>query len=107
MQHAGPAIDKYGITVVALGNFHVSIKDEDAQELKKYARDVAMTKMTGTIELRHGRADDARRRRWRRRSGMDMVGMAMAQQMMRNMQGGAPAQPAYAAPAPAPTPADR
>ena len=97
VEHAAPAIDKYGLTVVALANFHVSVKDEDAQELKKYARDVAMTKMTGSYQnyamgeamMRGGGSGGGS-------SGMDMVGMAMAQQMMKNMSGGAPAQPAAA-----------
>ena len=103
LARAKPVIDSYGLTVVNLANFHVSVKDEDLDQLKRYARDTAMSKMAGGFQsyalgeamMRGGGTAGGGN------SGMDMVGMAMAQQMLKNM----PDTPAPASAAPA-DPAD-
>lgn len=117
-----PNIDKYGLSIVNIGNFHVNIKEEDQATLKKFAKDAAMSRMTGGYQnyamgeamMKGGSGGGGG-------SGMDMMGMMMAQQMMQNMQQGGrpqnfqspfgappagPQQPAPAEAAPAPAAAD-
>jgi membrane protease subunit (stomatin/prohibitin family) len=96
LQRSTSLIDKYGITVVNLANFNVSVREDDLANLKALARDTAMSKMAGGYQnfamaeaMRNGGGGGA--------GGLDMVGMAMAQQMMKNMQG-QPAPAAGAAP---------
>jgi len=40
-------VNTYGIQIVRLGNFTISIKDEDEEALKRYRRDVQYTKLAG------------------------------------------------------------
>jgi membrane protease subunit (stomatin/prohibitin family) len=40
-------IDTYGLQIVRLGNFTISIKEEDEEALKRYRRDVQYTKLAG------------------------------------------------------------
>ena len=40
-------VDDYGVNVVRLGNFTVSIAEEDATTLKKFSKDVAYSKLAG------------------------------------------------------------
>ncbi len=97
------AISKYGLEAVNLANFNVVIKDEDSQTLKKFAKDAAMSRMTGGFQnyamgeamMQGGGAPGG----GGGASGMDMMGMMMAQQMMQNMQHG---QPAFQSPFGAP-----
>jgi membrane protease subunit (stomatin/prohibitin family) len=43
-------VDGYGMQVVRLGNFHVSIKEEDEATLKKLGKDVAYSKLAGGFQ---------------------------------------------------------
>ncbi|WP_225410899.1 SPFH domain-containing protein [Stigmatella hybrida] len=45
-----PHVDGYGLTVVRLGNFHVSIKEEDELTLKKFSKDAAYSRMAGGFQ---------------------------------------------------------
>jgi membrane protease subunit (stomatin/prohibitin family) len=45
-----PHIDTYGLTVVRLGNFHISIKEEDEATLKKFSKDVAYSRVAGGFQ---------------------------------------------------------
>jgi membrane protease subunit (stomatin/prohibitin family) len=107
IKRAATLVDKYGISIVNVANFTVSVRDEDLAQLKTYARDTAMSKMAGGYQnyamgegmMRGGPSGSGS-------SPMDMVGMAMAQQMLKNMQGSAPSAPAPASPAPAAAAAD-
>jgi len=45
-----PHIDNYGLTVIRLGNFHVSIKEEDEATLKKFSKDAAYSRMAGGFQ---------------------------------------------------------
>ncbi len=45
-----PHVDGYGLTVVRMGNFIVSIKDEDELTLKKLTKDAAYSKMAGGFQ---------------------------------------------------------
>ena len=42
-----PHVDSYGITVVRMGNFTISIKEEDEATLKKLSKDVAYSRLAG------------------------------------------------------------
>lgn len=103
---ATPAIAKYGLQVVELANFHVSIKEEDAQTLKKFAKDAAMSRMAGGYQqyamgesmMKPGGGGGGGSG-----AGMDMMGMMMAQQMMQNMQQGQAGKPNFQSPFGAPT----
>lgn len=94
----------YGLSVANLANFHVNIRDEDAQTLKKFAKDAAMSRMTGGYQqyamgeamMRGGQGGTG--------SGVDMMGMMMAQQMMKNAGQTGDFQSPFAQPA-APAPA--
>jgi membrane protease subunit (stomatin/prohibitin family) len=43
-------INPYGIQIVRLGNFTISIKEEDEETLKKYRRDAQYTRMAGGFQ---------------------------------------------------------
>ncbi|MFZ5471975.1 MAG: SPFH domain-containing protein [Myxococcota bacterium] len=43
-------VDSYGVQVVRLGNFHVSIKEEDEATLKKLSKDVAYSRLAGGFQ---------------------------------------------------------
>jgi membrane protease subunit (stomatin/prohibitin family) len=45
-----PHIDNYGLTVVRMGNFTVSIKPEDEATLKRLSKDVAYSKLAGGFQ---------------------------------------------------------
>lgn len=47
-----PHVDGYGLTVVRMGNFHVSIKEEDEATLKKLGKDVAYSRLAGGFQQR-------------------------------------------------------
>ena len=42
-----PHVDGYGLTIVRLGNFTISIKEEDEATLKKLGKDVAYSRLAG------------------------------------------------------------
>ena len=104
-----PHVDTYGLTVIRLGNFHVSIKEEDELTLKKFSKDAAYSRMAGGFQQyaqgqamlgasegmakggSGGGSDGAL-------SGMGMgMGMGMAQMFMNNQNQQRPAAPAAAA----------
>ncbi|MFH1130899.1 MAG: SPFH domain-containing protein [Pseudomonadota bacterium] len=43
-------VDGYGLNIVRLGNFNISIGDEDAKELKKLYKDAAYVRMAGGMQ---------------------------------------------------------
>ncbi len=43
-------VESYGMQVVRLGNFHVSIKEEDELTLKKFSKDVAYSRVAGGFQ---------------------------------------------------------
>jgi membrane protease subunit (stomatin/prohibitin family) len=43
-------VDPYGVQIVRLGNFHVSIKEEDEATLKKLSKDVAYSRLAGGFQ---------------------------------------------------------
>ena len=45
-----PHVDGYGLTIVRMGNFHVSIKEEDEATLKKLSKDVAYSRLAGGFQ---------------------------------------------------------
>jgi membrane protease subunit (stomatin/prohibitin family) len=45
-RHVAP----YGVKIVRMGNFHVSIKDEDATQLKTLSKDAAYSRMAGGFQ---------------------------------------------------------
>lgn len=45
-----PHVDGYGLTVVRMGNFHISIKEEDEATLKKFSKDVAYSRVAGGFQ---------------------------------------------------------
>ncbi len=45
-----PHVDPYGVQIVRLGNFHVSIKEEDEVSLKKLSKDVAYSRLAGGFQ---------------------------------------------------------
>lgn len=45
-----PHVDSYGLTVVRMGNFHISIKEEDEATLKKLSKDVAYSRLAGGFQ---------------------------------------------------------
>jgi membrane protease subunit (stomatin/prohibitin family) len=45
-----PHVDGYGITIVRMGNFTVSIKDEDEATLKRLTKDTAYSKLAGGFQ---------------------------------------------------------
>jgi membrane protease subunit (stomatin/prohibitin family) len=116
-----PHVDTYGLTVVRLGNFHVSIKEEDEATLKKFSKDVAYSKMAGGFQqyaqgqamlgASEGMAKGGGGGSDGAMAGMGMgMGMGMAQMFMNNnnqQRQGQPAPAAEAAPADTRSPAQR
>lgn len=43
-------VDQYGMQIVRMGNFHVSIKEEDEATLKKLSKDVAYSRLAGGFQ---------------------------------------------------------
>lgn len=43
-------VDSYGVQVVRMGNFHVSIKEEDERQLKTLSKDVAYSRLAGGFQ---------------------------------------------------------
>ncbi|MHB8874917.1 MAG: double zinc ribbon domain-containing protein, partial [Myxococcaceae bacterium] len=43
-------VDTYGMSIVRLGNFHISIKEEDEATLKKLSKDVAYSRLAGGFQ---------------------------------------------------------
>jgi membrane protease subunit (stomatin/prohibitin family) len=92
-----PHVDTYGLTVVRLGNFHVSIKEEDEATLKKFSKDVAYSRMAGGFQqyaqgqamlgASEGMAKGGGPGSDGAMAGMGMgMGMGMAQMFMNNQQ---------------------
>lgn len=110
VRRAGPHIGQYGLTVVNLANFHVTIKEEDANNLKKFAQTAAMSRMAGGYQQYAAgeammRGAEAPGGGGGGNAGMNMMGMMMAQQMMQNMGGGQqPFQSPFGQPSPGQAP---
>lgn len=108
-------VDSYGVQVVRLGNFHVSIKEEDEATLKKLSKDVAYSRLAGGFQqyaqgqamlgAAEGMAKGGGEGAGGALQGMGMgMGFGMAQmfsnqQQQRQGGGGAPG-PAQGSPAP-------
>jgi membrane protease subunit (stomatin/prohibitin family) len=103
-----PHIDTYGLTVIRLGNFHVSIKEEDEATLKKFSKDAAYSRMAGGFQqyaqgqamlgASEGMAKGGGGGSDGAMTGMGMgMGMGMAQMFMNQQQQQRPAAPAPAA----------
>ncbi|GEN11138.1 Membrane protease subunit, stomatin/prohibitin family, contains C-terminal Zn-ribbon domain [Myxococcus fulvus] len=115
-----PHVDDYGLTVVRMGNFHVSIKEEDEATLKKLGKDVAYSRLAGGFQqyaqgqAMLGAAEGMAKggeSSGNALGGMGMgMGFGMAQQFMNNQQQQQqrPPEPAQqAAPADTRSPAQR
>src|SRR5260221_2794655 len=50
MARVQPLLAGYGLAVVRMGNFTISIKPEDEESLKKFRRDVQYTKLAGSFQ---------------------------------------------------------
>ncbi|RKG80763.1 SPFH domain-containing protein [Corallococcus sp. CA049B] len=105
-----PHVDSYGLTIVRMGNFVVSIKPEDEVTLKKLSKDVAYSRLAGGFQqyaqgqamlgasegmAKGGGGSDGAMQ------GMGMgMGFGMAQMFanQQNQQQQRPAEPAQAAP---------
>jgi membrane protease subunit (stomatin/prohibitin family) len=107
-----PHVDTYGLTVVRLGNFHVSIKEEDEATLKKFSKDMAYSRVAGGFQqyaqgqamlgAAEGMAKGGGGGSDGAMAGMGMgMGMGMAQMFMNQNQQQRPAQPPQVAEAPA------
>ncbi|MCP3098956.1 SPFH domain-containing protein [Myxococcus sp. K15C18031901] len=108
-----PHVDDYGLTVVRMGNFHVSIKEEDEGTLKKLSKDVAYSRLAGGFQqyaqgqamlgAAEGMAKGGGEGNGNALGGMGMgMGFGMAQQFMnmnnQQQQQRAPEPPPQAAP---------
>jgi len=115
-----PHVDSYGLTVVRMGNFHVSIKEEDEATLKKLSKDVAYSRLAGGFQqyaqgqAMLGAAEGMAKGGDGSGSGHALGGMGMgmgfgmAQQFMNQQQQQRPPEPApQAAPADTRSPAQR
>ena len=117
-----PHVDTYGLTVVRMGNFHVSIKPEDEATLKKLSKDVAYSRLAGGFQqYAQGQAmlgaaegmakgGDGGGGAGNALGGMGMgMGFGMAQQFMnqQNQQQRPPEPAPQAAPADTRSPAQR
>ena len=105
-----PHVDGYGLTVVRMGNFTVSIKDDDEATLKRLTKDTAYSKLAGGFQAyaqgqamlgaaegmsKGGEGGGAALQG----AGLG-IGFGMAQQAFQQRPGGAPApMPVAAAPA--------
>jgi membrane protease subunit (stomatin/prohibitin family) len=115
-----PHVDGYGLTVVRMGNFHVSIKEEDEATLKKLSKDVAYSRLAGGFQqyaqgqAMLGAAEGMAKGGDGSGSGHALGGMGMgmgfgmAQQFMNQQPQQRPPEPApQAAPADTRSPAQR
>jgi membrane protease subunit (stomatin/prohibitin family) len=115
-----PHIDSYGLSVVRLGNFHISIKEEDEATLKKFSKDVAYSRVAGGFQqyaqgqamlgAAEGMAKGGGGGSDGAMAGMGMgMGMGMAQMFMnnQNQQRQGPPPEAAAPPADTRSPAQR
>jgi membrane protease subunit (stomatin/prohibitin family) len=115
-----PHVDSYGLTVVRMGNFHVSIKEEDEATLKKLSKDVAYSRLAGGFQqyaqgqAMLGAAEGMAKGGDGSGAGLALGGMGMgmgfgmAQQFMNQQQQQRPPEPApQAAPADTRSPAQR
>jgi len=109
-----PHIDTYGLTVVRLGNFHISIKEEDEATLKKFSKDMAYSRAAGGFQnyaqgqamlgAAEGMAKGGGGGSDGAMAGMGMgMGMGMAQMFVNNNQQRQAPPPAAAAAAPSDT----
>jgi membrane protease subunit (stomatin/prohibitin family) len=115
-----PHVDDYGLTVVRMGNFHISIKEEDEATLKTFSKDVAYSRVAGGFQqyaqgkAMLGAAEGMAKGGGGSDGAMQGMGMGMGfgmAQMFTNMQQQQqqqrpPQQAPEAAPAPAAAPAD-
>jgi membrane protease subunit (stomatin/prohibitin family) len=103
-----PHVDSYGLTIVRMGNFHVSIKEEDEATLKKFSKDVAYSRVAGGFQqyaqgqamlgAAEGMAKGGGGGSDGAMTGMGMgMGMGMAQMFMNQQQQQRPAAPQEAA----------
>lgn len=102
-------VESYGVQIVRLGNFHVSIKEEDEKQLKTLSKDVAYSRLAGGFQqyaqgaAMLGAAEGMKKGGEGAGGAMQGMGMGMgfgmanmfAQQQGQQQQ--APAQPAPAA----------
>lgn len=114
-----PHVDTYGLTVVRMGNFHVSIKPEDEATLKKLSKDVAYSRLAGGFQqyaqgqAMLGAAEGMAKGGDGSGSGNALGGMGMgmgfgmAQQFMNQQQHQQQQPPPQAAPADTRSPAQR
>ncbi|HMD01494.1 MAG TPA: SPFH domain-containing protein [Candidatus Baltobacteraceae bacterium] len=105
------SVAPYGVTIARMGNFTISLSDDDAATLKNYRRDVSYTKLAGSFtqygagEALRGIGEGAAKGGEGGAGNPALLGIGVG---LSNMFAGAaaPAQPATAAAAPAPaTPA--
>jgi membrane protease subunit (stomatin/prohibitin family) len=99
-----PHVDGYGLTVVRMGNFHISIKEEDEATLKKFSKDVAYSRVAGGFQnyaqgqamlgAAEGMAKGGGGGSDGAMAGMGMgMGMGMAQMFMNNQNQQRPGPP--------------
>ncbi|XXF76434.1 SPFH domain-containing protein [Myxococcaceae bacterium GXIMD 01537] len=111
-----PHVDGYGLTVVRMGNFHVSIKEEDEATLKTFSKDFAYSRMAGgfqqyaqgqaMLDAGKGMAKGGGGGSDGALQGMGMgMGFGMAQMFNQQQQQQRPMQPGQPAPAPEAAPA--
>jgi len=104
-------VDSYGVQVVRMGNFHVSIKEEDEQQLKTLSKDVAYSRLAGGFQqYAQGAAmlgaAEGMKKGGGEGAGGAMQGMGMGMGFgMANMFAQQQQQQQGQAPAPAPAPA--
>lgn len=107
-----PHVDSYGLTIVRMGNFVVSIKPEDEVTLKKLSKDVAYSRLAGGFQqyaqgqamlgasegmAKGGGGSDGAMQGMGMGMGFGMAQMFANQQNQQQQQ--RPAEPAQAAPA--------
>ena len=106
-------VESYGVQIVRLGNFHVSIKEEDEKQLKTLSKDVAYSRLAGGFQqyaqgaamlgaaegMKKGGGEGAGGAMQGMGMGMGfgMANMFAQQQGQQQQQQQAPAQPAPAA----------
>lgn len=110
-------VESYGVQIVRLGNFHVSIKEEDERQLKTLSKDVAYSRLAGGFQqyaqgaamlgaaegMKKGGGEGA----GGAMQGMGMgMGFGMANMFAQQQQQQAQQQPVPAPAAPAAAPAD-
>lgn len=102
-----PHVESYGIEIVRLGSFHVSIKEEDEATLKKLGKDVAYSKLAGGFQsyaqgqAMLGAAEGMSKGGEASGAALQGMGMGMGFGMANMMNQPRPPAPAGGAPAPA------